>query len=49
MGNSKPWSKVLKTLTGDTKLESQAVLDFFQPLHQWLKMENLARGYPVGW
>ena len=49
MGNSKPWSEVLKSLTGEDKLEPQAMLDFFEPLHKWLKMENLARGYPVGW
>ena len=49
MGNSKPWSEILKSLTGDDKLEPKAMLDFFEPLHKWLKMENLARGYPVGW
>ena len=49
MGNSKPWSEILESLTGETKLEPQALLDFFEPLHKWLKTENLARGYPVGW
>lgn len=49
MGSSKPWADVLHHLTGERKLESQAMLDFFQPLHQWLKRENSARGYPVGW
>ena len=49
MGNSKPWSEVLKSLTGEDKLEPKAMLHFFEPLHKWLKMENLARGYPIGW
>ncbi|CAF1067953.1 unnamed protein product [Adineta steineri] len=49
MGSSKPWSQVLQSLTGETKVESKAVLDFFEPLYKWLKAENLARGYPVGW
>ena len=49
MGSSKPWSDVLESLTGERRLESQAMLDFFQPLYQWLKMENIARSYPVGW
>ena len=49
MGNSKSWSEILESLTGETKLEPQALLDFFQPLYKWLKTENLARGYPVGW
>jgi peptidyl-dipeptidase A len=49
LGNSKPWEEVLYSLTGETKLESQAVLDFFKPLHVWLKKENAKQGYPVGW
>ena len=49
MGSSKPWAEILKGLTGESRLESKAMLDFFEPLHKWLKMENLARGYPVGW
>jgi peptidyl-dipeptidase A len=49
MGSSKPWSEILASLTGETKLEPKAMLDFFEPLYQWLKAENLARGYPVGW
>ena len=49
MGNSKPWSEILKSLTGEDKLEPSAMLDYFEPLHKWLKMENAAQGYPVGW
>lgn len=49
MGSSKPWQEILETLTGETKLEPQAMLDFFEPLYQWLKAENAARGYKVGW
>ncbi|CAF4199815.1 unnamed protein product, partial [Rotaria sordida] len=49
MGASKSWSEILENFTGENKLESQAILDFFQPLYNWLKMENLSRGYPVGW
>jgi peptidyl-dipeptidase A len=49
MGNSKPWSEILQSLTGENKLESGAILNFFEPLYKWLKKENLARGYPVGW
>ncbi|CAF4334246.1 unnamed protein product, partial [Rotaria sordida] len=49
MGASKSWPEILENFTGENKLESQAMLDFFQPLYNWLKMENLARGYPVGW
>ncbi len=49
LGSSKLWPEALKSLTGESQLEPQAMLDFFEPLHRWLKMENLARGYPVDW
>ncbi|CAF1347310.1 unnamed protein product [Adineta ricciae] len=49
MGSSKSWSDILEQLTGERKLESNAVLDFFKPLYKWLKTENAAKGYPVGW
>ncbi|CAF4458161.1 unnamed protein product, partial [Rotaria magnacalcarata] len=49
MGSSKSWQDILKVLTDEDRLESKAILDFFEPLHTWLKAENLARGYPVGW
>lgn len=49
LGSSKSWPDVLQTLTGERQIEPQAILDYFEPLHKWLKMENLARGYPVDW
>ena len=49
MGSSKSWEDILEGLTGERKLESKAILDFFEPLYKWLKAENLARGYPIGW
>ncbi|CAF5033913.1 unnamed protein product, partial [Rotaria sp. Silwood1] len=45
MGCSKSWSEILESLTGENKLESKAMLDYFQPLYNWLKMENLARDF----
>lgn len=49
MGSSRSWEEALESFTGENRLESSAILDFFKPLHEWLKGENLARGYPVGW
>ncbi len=49
MGNSKSWEDILENLTGENKLESQAILDFFEPLYDWLKIENSRKGYSVGW
>jgi peptidyl-dipeptidase A len=49
MGASKPWQDVLENLTGENKLEPQAMLDYFKPLYKWLKVENSRKGYPIGW
>jgi peptidyl-dipeptidase A len=49
MGSSKSWQEILESLTGEDKLEPQAMLDYFDPLYKWLKKENSKKGYPVGW
>ena len=49
MGNSKNWSEILEKFTGETTIQSKAILDYFEPLYKWLKAENLERGYPIGW
>ncbi|CAF1022627.1 unnamed protein product [Didymodactylos carnosus] len=48
-GNSRHWSEILETLTGENTFQSQAILDYFQPLYKWIKQENIRLGYPVGW
>ncbi len=49
MGSSKPWPDVIRTLTrGRTdRMEAGAILEFFQPLTQWLRQQNQQQ--PVGW
>jgi peptidyl-dipeptidase A len=49
MGNGKSWQDILEYLTGERQLTSKAMLEYFQPLHQWLEQENRQRGYPIGW
>lgn len=49
MGSSERWPIALKSLTGNDRVDPQAMLDYFQPLYQWLKDENSRKGYPVGW
>ena len=41
LGNSQHWSVALKELTGKSGMDAQPLLDYFQPLHDWLKKENL--------
>lgn len=45
-GASKDWRQVLKESTGD-ELNAQAMLDYFQPLVQWLKEQNKGKKYSL--
>ena len=47
MGMSKPWPVALKALTGETKMDASAILEYFKPLHDWLKKQNKDR--TCGW
>ncbi|XP_058122441.1 angiotensin-converting enzyme-like [Anopheles ziemanni] len=49
MGSSKPWPDVLEMLTGQRKMSTDALLEYFQPLQDWLVKENKALGVNVGW
>lgn len=41
LGNSKHWSKVLSVITnGETELTADAMVEYFKPLHMFLKVEN---------
>jgi peptidyl-dipeptidase A len=47
MGASRPWPEALKTLTGETRMDATAMLEYFEPLKKWLDEQN--RGKPVDW
>jgi peptidyl-dipeptidase A len=47
MGQSKPWPEAMKVLTGEDKADASAIVDYFQPLLDWLKTQN--EGQPLGW
>jgi len=47
MGTSHEWPDALEALTGDRKMESKGLLDYFLPLQRWLDEQN--RSTPVGW
>lgn len=40
MGSSQPWQEAYKVLTGSGQMDASAILDYFAPLHTWLKEEN---------
>ncbi|MBZ5637578.1 MAG: M2 family metallopeptidase [Acidobacteriia bacterium] len=47
MGQSKPWPEALATLTGETRMDATAILDYFAPLKKWLDEQNA--GKVCGW
>jgi peptidyl-dipeptidase A len=47
MGASKPWPDALEALTGQRQMDATAILDYFAPLHAWLKEQNA--GQECGW
>jgi hypothetical protein len=40
LGASKHWTVALETLTGQTKMSAQPLLDYLKPLADWLVKEN---------
>jgi peptidyl-dipeptidase A len=40
MGSSQPWQVAYKVLTGNQHMDATAILDYFAPLHTWLKDKN---------
>lgn len=49
LGASKNWREILKIATDETKLSAKALLEFYEPLYNWLKEQNLKNGVTPGW
>jgi peptidyl-dipeptidase A len=47
LGASEPWPDALEKLTGSRQLDAGALLEYFEPLSQWLDEQN--RGESPGW
>jgi peptidyl-dipeptidase A len=43
MGQSRPWPEALQALTGETRMDATAMLDYFAPLKKWLDEQNKNR------
>ncbi|EEB18603.1 Angiotensin-converting enzyme, putative [Pediculus humanus corporis] len=48
-GSSLSWKEVLYRSIGENKLDGSALRDFFRPLEEWLRNENLRRNEYPGW
>ncbi|XP_029283581.1 angiotensin-converting enzyme 2 [Cottoperca gobio] len=49
LGRSQSWTRALHTISGDVKMDARPLLDYFQKLHDWLKIENQKHNRKVGW
>ena len=47
MGKSRPWPEALHAFTGTREISGKPMVEYFAPLHVWLKQQN--RGKPCGW
>jgi peptidyl-dipeptidase A len=48
-GSSEQWQKTLLEATGETRLDATALREFFKPLEDWLRNENLRNQELIGW
>ncbi|XP_063619169.1 angiotensin-converting enzyme [Cydia splendana] len=48
-GSSVPWTQVLQESIGESRLSGEALRDYFRPLEEWLRSENLRTGEYLGW
>ncbi|KAL5009469.1 hypothetical protein ScPMuIL_011774 [Solemya velum] len=46
-GSSKPWQSILESMTGQSEMDAEPFIEFFQPLIDWLEKQNA--GERVGW
>ena len=47
LGSSKPWPDAMEAITGQRKMDASALMEFFQPLTDWLKEQN--KGHKITW
>ena len=47
MGSSKPWPDALEAITGVRDMTALPIIEYFQPLMDWLIAENA--GEQIGW
>lgn len=51
LGSSRPWEEALEVLTEgrETRLNATAMREYYKPLEEWLKRDNLRNDEFVGW
>lgn len=49
LGSTKNWRDVLQLITGERKINGQAIVEFYKPLENWLREQNKQLANHVGW
>ncbi len=47
LGASEPWPEALKAMTGQSRMDATAIIDYYKPLIEWLDAQN--KGQQCGW
>lgn len=47
LGSSKPWPDALEAMTGERQMDGSALIEYFEPLMEWLGQQNKSR--QCGW
>uniref|UniRef100_A0A672V5V3 Angiotensin-converting enzyme n=1 Tax=Strigops habroptila TaxID=2489341 RepID=A0A672V5V3_STRHB len=47
LGRSKPWTQALESITGEKYMNAEPLLQYFEPLYNWLQKNNSGRY--IGW
>lgn len=49
LGASKPWPEAMAMITGQPKMSAKPLMEYFQPLIDWLEKENKKNNDILGW
>nr|XP_018914957.1 PREDICTED: angiotensin-converting enzyme-like isoform X1 [Bemisia tabaci]XP_018914958.1 PREDICTED: angiotensin-converting enzyme-like isoform X1 [Bemisia tabaci] len=49
LGSSQHWTQTLYEATGETRLSGDALREYFRPLEDWLRSENVRTNEFIGW
>lgn len=49
LGFSKPWPEAMAIITGQPHMSAEPLIEYFQPLIEWLEKETSKSGEVLGW
>ncbi len=49
LGKSKTWQETLSVVTGVKDITTDALLEYYSPLEEWLDNHRKENGYQIGW